>query len=298
MDDRYIGFYFFNNDMYNLLNNNSIKNVTIRLYNIYNHHNDQVDPRGLTFKLYGHRFSTYNECKELKNMQNNIHEIKQFIAPNNAGAAYIDINLTNTELQTLKPYKGLAFSVVDEDKLTIHDVKCSILYNIQNQEETNGIVLYDHGFINKNTEFKNLCISDFALERNKLTHYLYETFNAFWFSFDGYVNFNNYESFEVTIYTETSRQTPHLHFHLVKYPGEYGFDNTNQFKAIGPWVTRIVTTNKTETTYSISSSDIKYLVKANSSSMGYFGISVDQGELEQNKGEVYITKIVAKRKTS
>jgi hypothetical protein len=261
-----------------------------------------VDPRGLTFKLYGHKFSTFNECKDLKSMQNNIQEIKQFVAPNTAGLSYIDIPLNESEFRSLKPYKGLAFSIVDEGKLTVHDIKCSILYNIQEnvQEDPNRIVLYDHGYENKNTEFDNLYIDNTYKQNDRLgtvSLSLNENY-YYWFSYDGFINIDDYESFEITLYTEYANDTPYIELRLFeksrmgygKQPPAYDYFTAKTQKLITP--------NTKETTYTFSRSAILSLIESAGYSKGFLEFLIFECRQETKNARVYITKIVANKKSS
>ena len=126
-DDKiYYAYYFFGTDMYNSLNREDLNKASIKLYNKFNEHNNQVDPAGITFMLYGHHYENYTQCKDVKQTTSGLTEIKSFKAPDQKQCEYIEIELTKTDINKLKNCKGIAFGMVDQKKLTIHGAQCTI----------------------------------------------------------------------------------------------------------------------------------------------------------------------------
>lgn len=124
-ENKYIGFYFFGEKMSNSLNDSNIKNVTIKLYNVYNKYEYQKSPKGLTYSIYGHSYGSFNECKNLKTTPT-LKLIKTFEFTGPKDSQYIEIKLSSSEWNTLKSYDGLAFAINTKDSLTVHDIKCII----------------------------------------------------------------------------------------------------------------------------------------------------------------------------
>lgn len=122
----YYGFYFFNTDLVTALLNKNISDITIKLHNVFNVDDNQVDPAGLTYNLYAHKYATYNSCKSRTDMLDQLTLIKTFIVPNIKKEPYIEIKLTAAEIEAIKGYKGIAFGMVSEGKLTIHNKQCYI----------------------------------------------------------------------------------------------------------------------------------------------------------------------------
>lgn len=126
-DDKiYYAYYFFGADMYNSLNREDLNKASIKLYNKFNEHNNQVDPAGLTFILYGHHYENYTQCKDIKQSNSSLTEIKSFKVSDQKQNEYIEIELSKTDINKLKNCKGIAFGMVDQKKLTIHGAQCTI----------------------------------------------------------------------------------------------------------------------------------------------------------------------------
>jgi hypothetical protein len=124
-ENKYIGFYFFGDKMGDSLNDSNIKNVVIKLYNVYDRYEYQKSPKGLTYSIYGHSYKSFNECKKLTATPT-LKLIKTFEFMGAKDSQYIEIKLSSSEWNTLKSYEGLAFAINTKDSLTVHDVKCII----------------------------------------------------------------------------------------------------------------------------------------------------------------------------
>ena len=71
----------------------------------------------------------------------------------------------------------------------------------KNLNPDSGIILFKDGTEYNDTIFRNLCLAS-----GEVSDYIYYNLTRsrqhMWLSFDGYVDFNNYDRVEVTLYTE------------------------------------------------------------------------------------------------
>lgn len=207
--NQYYGYYFFGKKMYEKLNQNNIRKVTIRLHNLENYYVYQSSPQGKVFALYAHNYETYSSCSNVKNLDDKLVKIKE-VRASLEKTSTIDFVLTNEELTLLRKYKGVAFSIIDKDYLTVHSIKCSILLNrglsiIEDDEPqepelpAKNLILYEKGKHYSDTPFGTVNMlsswnrkSDIYFETNP-----YES--LLWFSWNNNANISKYEYLEINI---------------------------------------------------------------------------------------------------
>ena len=207
--NQYYGYYFFGKKMYEKLNQNNIRKVTVRLHNLENHYIYQSSPQGKVFALYAHNYETYSNCSNVNNLDDKLVYIKE-IRASLEKTSTIDFVLTNEELAVLKKYKGVAFSIVSEDHLTVHSIKCSILLNkglsiIEDDEPqepelpATNLTLYEQGKHYSDTPFGKVNM----LSTWNKTKYIYFETNPYesllWFSWSNSANISKYEYLEINI---------------------------------------------------------------------------------------------------
>ena len=170
-----------------------------------------------------------------------------------------------------------------------------------------GIVLYDSGTINNNTDFGSILISDACLgssglkfEHSTLSEYPFYCC----FTYANRVNFNNYSRIDISVQTSTTKQKPTISVVRVNdYLGTmsscYGYfvPYDEQDCSYGPISAGAIddkisiehTANKTNTTYRFHVNQLTDDNTTNGQS-GWLGIEItSEGQIE---GYVYITKIV------
>lgn len=164
----------------------------------------------------------------------------------------------------------------------------NVIVNVVEEEEPkpdNGIVLFKDGTVYNDTIFRNLCLASNDGINGIFSDYMYYNLTHsrqhMWLSFDGYVDFNNYDRVDVTLYTEYSSQQPNLGIGIASKSGQCGYNSESTWEGIHQSY-KTVMTNKTKTTYSL---DINY------TGAGYLLLWMNNGETNISGG-VYITKIV------
>lgn len=207
--NQYYGYYFFGKNMYEKLNQNNIRKATVRLHNLENYYVYQSSPQGKTFVLYAHNYETYSSCSGVKNLDDKLVKIKEVQAPLEKTSS-IDFVLTNEELTLLKKYKGVSFSVIDKDNLTVHAIKCSIILskglNIIEPDEpeepelpAENLILYEKGKHYSDTPFGEI---NMLSSWNRQSDIYFETQpyeSLLWFSWKNNVNLSKYEYLEINI---------------------------------------------------------------------------------------------------
>ena len=149
-----------------------------------------------------------------------------------------------------------------------------------------GILLYRAGTEYNTTEFRNLCKPTSLLE-NALCYDLNVSRSHVWFSYDGYINFDDYDRVEITAYTEKSTQQPLLGLAVTSDSGQYGHAGNSNWTG-APHTNVTLMYNVTET---------KYTLPINYTGPGYLLLWMNHGSTAL--GKVYITEIrVIPKKTN
>lgn len=236
--------------------------------------------------------------KELEAMENNITE-------------------NNNELNDLK--EGLVASLVAQGHKVDENSSWKDLFDIllagsgsvpdvpnpDDPVDGDGIVLLKDGILgDTNTPFRNLCDqlsvsegcgyqegSGIVWNFNMLNDKGYA-----WFSFDGYVDFNDYEKVKIKCFTEHSAQQPIITIYHTTKSGQTGYSASFSEATINNhdvFDTETVMTNVTPTYYEldIDASDL-------SNSNGYLLITMDQGNGSEVWGRFYITDIIVYPKST
>jgi hypothetical protein len=164
------------------------------------------------------------------------------------------------------------------------------------------IVLLNDGEYFNDTEFGSLCatpgLRDLIDNNGALVYELNTLYKTAFFSFgdtdDQYVNFNNYDAVELTVYTENNNQVPYIQVcragGTTNSPsGQYGYGDTVYPVNIREQTGFYVNTKKVPTVYTVNMAELR---KA-SADMGSLLFIIERGD-ESNTadGKVYISKIV------
>lgn len=212
--------------------------------------------------------------KELQAVENNIAE-------------------NNNELNSLKG--GLVASLVAQghkvdtnsswkDLFDILLVGSDSVPNVPNPDvpvDGDGILLYKAGTQYNDTEFRNLCLANAA---NSLTSgaicYDLNYSTHVWFSYDGYINFNDYDRIEITAYTENSQQQPMIGLGITSVSGQQGYQDTT-----GGWEG----TSHGYVTLMYNVTETKYTIPINYTGSGYLLLWMHRNN--SGLGRIYITEI-------
>jgi len=169
-------------------------------------------------------------------------------------------------------------------------------------EPTGGIVLLSDGEYFNDTEFGSLCatpaIRDLIDDNGALVYELNTIYTTAFFSFgdtdDQYVNFNNYDAVELTVYTENNNQVPYIQVCRAggstnSPSGQYGYGTTVYPVNIMEHTGFYVNTKKVPTVYTVNMAELR----KSSADMGSLLFIIERGD-ESNTadGKVYISKIV------
>ncbi len=163
------------------------------------------------------------------------------------------------------------------------------------KEVEGGIVLLSDGEYFGDTEFGVLCatplIRDDIDTNGALVYELNTVYSTAFFSFgdssNDYVNFNNYDAVEITIYTENNQQTPIVTVSRAGgSSGQYGYGQTVYPIDLMESVTFGVNTTKEPTVYTVNMAELRKL----DADMGHLVFTVERGTT--GDGKVYISKIV------
>ena len=143
-----------------------------------------------------------------------------------------------------------------------------------------GILLYKAGTQYNDTEFRNLCLpnAENSLTSNAICYALHD-YSHVWFSYDGYINFNDYDRIEITAYTENSQQQPMIGLGITSVSGQQGYQNSSEWEGT-PHGNVVLMYNVTET---------KYTIPINYTGPGYLLLWMHRNN--SGLGRVYITEI-------
>ncbi len=122
----YYAYYFFDDRIDKTFTGVNAQSATITLYNVYNIFPYQSDPKNLTILCYGHKYKKLSEVEKLTHDKLTLSLLKTFTCPNVSGSSQIDIPLSGSDIQKLQGFNGLAFKLLDKNKVTVHGVKCTI----------------------------------------------------------------------------------------------------------------------------------------------------------------------------
>ena len=157
------------------------------------------------------------------------------------------------------------------------------------EDSGEGIILYKAGVQNNDTEFRNLCLTNAqnSLTSNAICYELNVSKPHVWFSYDGFVNFDDYDRVEITAYTEKSTQQPVLGLGITSKSGQCGYEYVSNWEGT-PHSNVTLMHNVTET---------KYSLPINYTGSGYLLIWMNHAD--SALGRVYITEIrVIPKKTN
>ena len=143
-----------------------------------------------------------------------------------------------------------------------------------------GILLYKAGTQYNDTEFRNLCLpnAENSLTSNAICYALHD-YSHVWFSYDGYINFNDYDRIEITAYTENSQQQPMIGLGITSVSGQQGYQSSSEWEGT-PHGNVVLMYNVTET---------KYTIPINYTGPGYLLLWMHRNN--SGLGRVYITEI-------
>jgi len=141
-----------------------------------------------------------------------------------------------------------------------------------------GLLLYKAGTEYNTTEFRNLCKTDSLLE-DALCYELNVSKPHVWFSYDGFVNFSNYDRVEITAYTEKSTQQPVLGLSTTSKSGQCGYDDSPEWEG----------STHTDLTLMYNVTETKYSLPINYTGSGYLLLWMNHAN--SALGRVYITEI-------
>ena len=165
-----------------------------------------------------------------------------------------------------------------------------------------GIVLLSDGEYFNDTEFGSLCataaIRDLIDDNGALVYELNTVYRTAYFSFgdvnDQFVNFNNYDAVELTVYTENNNQRPYIQVCRAggvsdKPMGQYGYGGSsasiNAMEVTGFYVE----SKKVPTTYTVNMAELR----KEEADMGSLLFIIERGaDTNTADGKVYISKIV------
>lgn len=125
-NEDYYAYYFFDDKISKTFSGLNAQSATITLYNNYNVFPYQSDPKNLTIICYGHKYKKFSEVEKLKENKLELVPLKTFTCPNISNSNQIDIILSGEDVQKLKGFDGLAFKIVDKNKVTVHGATCTI----------------------------------------------------------------------------------------------------------------------------------------------------------------------------
>ena len=157
------------------------------------------------------------------------------------------------------------------------------------EDSGEGILLYKAGVQNNDTEFRNLCLTNAqnSLTSNAICYELNVSKPHVWFSYDGFVNFDDYDRVEITAYTEKSTQQPVLGLGITSKSGQCGHEGSSNWDGT-PHTNLTLMYNVTET---------KYSLPINYTGSGYLLLWMNHAN--SALGRVYITEIrVIPKKTN
>ena len=148
------------------------------------------------------------------------------------------------------------------------------------EDSGEGILLYKAGTQYNDTEFRNLCLpnAENSLTSNAICYALHD-YSHVWFSYDGYINFNDYDRIEITAYTENSQQQPMIGLGITSVSGQQGYQNSSEWEGT-PHGNVVLMYNVTET---------KYTIPINYTGPGYLLLWMHRNN--SGLGRVYITEI-------
>ena len=178
-------------------------------------------------------------------------------------------------------------------------------------KETKGIVLFDRNHDNPETEFGYIYISESVNNNNKAGFIEdaqgnkvigYNFINGMlkgYFSFDKYTNFNNYDTIEITAYTENNDQEPLLLVARGNELGQFGYVASANPQTIIPNAAQAIevaiTSKKQPTVYSVSIQELAKSSGLGDGNSGYLYIGLARNVNDDpttDEGYVYISKIV------
>lgn len=224
---------------------------------------------------------------------------------------------------TYTKFKSYTFDISDLNKdkngyltigIHVHNtsaqiqIKDIILYP---KQRTDGIVLFDRNHDNPETEFGYIYITESVntsdkagfikdAQGNKVIGYNFiDGMLKGYFSFDKYMNFNNYDTIEITAYTENNDQEPLLLVARGKEFGEFGYVASATPQTIIPNAAQAIevaiTSKKQPTVYSVSIQELAKSSGFGDGNSGYLYIGLARNvndEPTTDEGYVYISKIV------
>ena len=149
------------------------------------------------------------------------------------------------------------------------------------EDSGEGILLYKAGTQYNDTEFRNLCIAnaDNSLTSNAICYELNVSNPHAWFSYDGFVNFDDYDRVEITAYTEKSTQQPVIGLGITSKSGQCGYESSSNWDG----------TAYTYLTLMYNVTETKYSLPINYTGSGYLLLWMNHAE--SALGRVYITEI-------
>ena len=144
-----------------------------------------------------------------------------------------------------------------------------------------GILLYKAGTQYNDTEFRNLCLTNAAnsLTSNAICYDLNVSKPHVWFSYDGFVNFDDYDRVEITAYTENSTQQPAIGLGITSKSGQCGYEGSSNWDG----------TPHTDLTLMYNVTETKYSLPINYTGSGYLLLWMNHAN--SALGKVYITEI-------
>ena len=177
-------FYFFNSDLYNVLNNNRVQNVTVRFY--FDYDSSSMDSNNnIRYVLCAHNYYNIEEIMHEDHIKKS-NGICEFHITENA--EYIDIILSKQQIDFLKNYYGLCIYSKQNTALTKHGNKISVYVDYVTLDECTSI-----------REFEPLNLKTFIIE-DKMTYdkkficgstdigYLYKPFMYMGDNFNDFMN--------------------------------------------------------------------------------------------------------------
>ena len=220
---------------------------------------------------------------------------------NEAVATVIDDGLYNSLVDQAKVDKSAVESLVangivtsvGEGECTItatcgsKTATCNVVVNV-NEPVIETVVLYENGVVNEKTVFGEICINeDLNMEDDRLQfHLIPESNTAWWFSFDGNVDFSNYSQIKVTMSTEKEGHVPTIS--VVRSSDGSQFGTSPNSSQVTGQIDRTSYVYQGNTESVIATFDVEELLGTGANNNGYlvFEIINSVGD-----GLLYITKI-------
>ncbi len=160
-----------------------------------------------------------------------------------------------------------------------------LIVSEMNSVDNNGIVLFDNGTKNNDTEFANLTaytVSNHVSVGSTIAYELGLITSKGHFSYTGYINFDNYSRVEMTVYTQYANQKPTIGVAKTTDPGQNSIDDLYTWS--GTTIDQQqITNNVTPTVYSFDLSS--------ATGQGYLLFWLTNSGLSYD-ANVYISKIV------